>query len=141
MSGKRTNRDAEPSPASAGCHGDTLSVLRTLIDGVRGMGLGDPDCGDRIEASDVVRWAVDEIERLRDAIERLRVNLRLVDAGFTFGQPTSGQPTLTDAEREAIQRAIDSQQHRAAEMHSRSWNAAAIDEDCDTLRGMLERTK
>jgi hypothetical protein len=40
-------------------------VLRSLADGVRGMGLGDPDCGDRIEASDVVRWAVDEIERLR----------------------------------------------------------------------------
>jgi hypothetical protein len=54
-----------PSLASAGCLGDTLSVLRTLIDGVRGMGLGDPDCGDRIEATDVVRWAVDEIERLR----------------------------------------------------------------------------
>jgi hypothetical protein len=46
---------------------------------------------------------------------------------------------LTDEEREAIKRAIDSQQDRAAEMHSRSWNAAAIDKDCDTLRGMLER--
>ena len=55
----------ERSVASAGSHGDTLSVLRTLIDGVRGMGLGDPDCGDRIKASDVVRWAVDKIERLR----------------------------------------------------------------------------
>jgi hypothetical protein len=43
------NDDTEPSLASAGSHGDTLSVLRTLIDGVRGMGLGDPDCGDRIE--------------------------------------------------------------------------------------------
>jgi hypothetical protein len=49
--------------------------------------------------------------------------------------------TLTAAEREAIQRAIDSQQHRAAEMHSRSWVAALIDDDCDTLRGLLERTK
>jgi len=65
MDTDNTNRDAEPSLASAGSHGDTLSVLRTLIDGVRGMGLGDPDRGDRIEASDVVRWAVDEIERLR----------------------------------------------------------------------------
>ena len=46
---------------------------------------------------------------------------------------------LTDEERGAIKRAIDSQQDRAAEMHSRSWNAAAIDDDCDTLRGMLER--
>jgi hypothetical protein len=48
---------------------------------------------------------------------------------------------LTDEEREAIQRAIDSQQRIAAEMHSRSWNAAAIDDDCDTLFGLLERTK
>ncbi len=46
---------------------------------------------------------------------------------------------LTDDERETIKRAIDSQQDRAAEMHSRSWDAAAIDEDCDTLRGLLER--
>ena len=52
-------------PASAGSHGDSLTVLRSLADGVRGMGLGDPDSGDRIEASDVVRWAVNEIERLR----------------------------------------------------------------------------
>jgi len=44
---------------------DLLPVLRTLADGVRGMGLGDPDCGERIEASDVVRWAATEIERLR----------------------------------------------------------------------------
>lgn len=46
---------------------------------------------------------------------------------------------LTDEEREAIKRAIDSQQRIASELHSRSWTAAAIDEDCDTLRGMLER--
>jgi hypothetical protein len=46
---------------------------------------------------------------------------------------------LTDAEREAIKRAIDSQQRIAAELHSRSWNAAAIDDDCDTLRGILGR--
>jgi len=174
--------------------GDTLSVLRTLIDGVRGMGLGDPDCGDRIEASDVVRWAVDEIERLRitDAereavecgiqaiglaprdertlayadrhafqiLEELgaecdRLGVRVVDVHGESGlaseffativsyiearEKECDRATLTDAEREAIQRAIDSQQHRAAEMHSRSWNAAAIDDDCDTLRGLLER--
>jgi len=47
--------------------------------------------------------------------------------------------TLTDEEREVIKRAIDSQQRIAAELHSRSWNAAAIDDDCDTLRGLLER--
>ena len=48
---------------------------------------------------------------------------------------------LTDAEREAIERAIVSQQHRAADMHPRSWIAADIDDDCDTLRGLLERTR
>jgi hypothetical protein len=51
----------------------------------------------------------------------------------------AAKPVLTDEEREAIKRAIDSQRDRAAEMHSRSWNAAAIDEDCDTLRGVLKR--
>ena len=73
----------ERSVASTGPHGDTLSVLRTLIDGVRGMGLGDPDCGDRIEASDVVRWAVDEIARLRITDEEQDVLDRLAhDASY-----------------------------------------------------------
>ena len=37
------------------------------------------------------------IQDQRAEIERLRVNLRLADAGFTFGQPT-----ITDEEKEAI---------------------------------------
>ena len=37
------------------------------------------------------------IQDQRAEIERLRVNLRLADAGFTFGPPT-----LTDEERKAI---------------------------------------
>jgi hypothetical protein len=49
------------------------------------------------------------------------------------------RPTLTDAEREAIERAIAAQEHRAADMHPRSWIAADIDDDCDTLRALLER--
>jgi hypothetical protein len=57
-----------------------------------------------------------------------------------------GRARLTDAEREAIQRTIDSQQDRAAEMHSRSAlsrsrAAEAIEDDCDTLRWLLERAK
>jgi hypothetical protein len=48
---------------------------------------------------------------------------------------------LTDAEREAIQRAIAAQEHRAAEMHPRSWIAADIDDDCDRLRALLKRTR
>jgi hypothetical protein len=47
------------------------------------MGLGDPDCGDRIEASDVVRWAVDEIARLRITDEERDVLDRLAhDASY-----------------------------------------------------------
>ena len=38
------------------------------------------------------------IQDQRAEIERLRVNLRLADAGFTFGPPS-----LTDAEREAVE--------------------------------------
>jgi hypothetical protein len=48
---------------------------------------------------------------------------------------------LTDAEREAIERAIAAQEHRAADMHPRSWIAADIDDDCDRLRALLERTR
>jgi hypothetical protein len=66
--------DGHPGP-------DLLPVLRTLADGVRGMGLGDPDCGERIEASDVVRWAVAEIERLRlTAAEREAIHWVMGDA-------------------------------------------------------------
>jgi len=63
---------------------DLLPVLRTLADGVRGMGLGDPDCGERIEASDVVRWAVDEIERLRLTDEE-REAIRFASALYERG--------------------------------------------------------
>jgi hypothetical protein len=48
---------------------------------------------------------------------------------------------LTDAERKAIERAIAAQEHRAAGMHPRSWIAADIDDDCDRLRALLERTR
>jgi len=84
MSDSTTPQDGKAMPpASAGSHGDLLPVLRSLADGVRGMGLGDPDCGDRIEASDVVRWAVDEIERLRLTDEERDVLGRVADdAGY-----------------------------------------------------------
>lgn len=71
---KMLKNDGHPGP-------DLLPVLRTLADGVRGMGLGDPDCGERIEASDVVRWAVAEIERLRlTAAEREAIHWVMGDA-------------------------------------------------------------
>jgi len=44
---------------------EMMEHLQSLADGVRGMGIGDPDAGARVEASDVVRWAVTELERLR----------------------------------------------------------------------------
>jgi hypothetical protein len=91
-----------------------------------------------LDRSELLAEAADEIERLRDAIRRLAeqdATLSVCDGAVTVTMDA----TLTDAEREAIERAVDSQQARAAEMHSRSWTAAAIDQDCDTLRGMLGR--
>ena len=41
------------------------------------------------------------LDEAADEIERLRVNLRLADAGFTFGQPA-----LTDEEREAMEASV-----------------------------------
>jgi hypothetical protein len=75
-----------------------------------------------------------QYERYRGSGTRMEKMLK--DAGAALAKAR-----LTDDEREAIKRAIDSQRDRAAEMHSRSWNAAAIDEDCDTLLRLLERTK
>ena len=44
---------------------DMMAHLRALPLGLRGMGIGDPDDGGRIEAAEVVKWAIGEIERLR----------------------------------------------------------------------------
>jgi hypothetical protein len=128
MSNDNTQGGAEPSPASAGSHGDSLSLLRLLADGVRGLGIGDPDCGDRTEASDVVRWAADEIERLRLAISRIAeqdATLSVCDGNVTVTMDA----TLTDEERGAIRRAAAV----AREMHDTRLEAA--------LGGLLERTK
>jgi len=69
---------------------DWLPVLRSLADGVRGMGLGDPDCGERIEASDVVRWAVTEIERLRMSSEEREAIHFVVGDVADITQPPEG---------------------------------------------------
>ena len=103
-------------------------MLRLLADGVRGLGIGDPDCGDRTEASDVVRWAADEIERLRLAISRIAeqdATLSVCDGNVTVTMDA----TLTDEERGAIRRAAAV----AREMHDTRLEAA--------LGGLLERTK
>lgn len=41
-------------------------LLRTLPPAVRGMGFGDPDDAEYAHASDVVSWAISEIDRLRE---------------------------------------------------------------------------
>lgn len=46
---------------------EMFEALRSLEYAVRHMSQGDPDDGPVLQASDVVRWAVAEIERLRAA--------------------------------------------------------------------------
>jgi hypothetical protein len=119
------------SLASAGSHGDSLSVLRQLAEGVRGMGMGDPDCGDRIEASDVVRWAADEIERLRFAIRRLAdqdATLSVCGGNVTVTMDA----TLTRYERHCIGRVRDIYADE---------DDVACNEIAAVLDGLLERTK
>jgi hypothetical protein len=89
---------------------------------------------DLLCARPLIQWA----KTLQGLWERLSGSAAISGAGKSVPAANT-PPTLTDEEIEAIKRAIDSQQDRAAEMHSRSWTAAAIDEDCDTLRGMLGR--
>ena len=47
-------------------------------------------------------WPSELMNEAAGEIERLRVNLRLADAGFTFGPPT-----LTDEERHFLERCAD----------------------------------
>ena len=109
---RKTGGDfGQPSGASAGSHGSPVAWVAFAADASESRALF----------------------LTRDAAERAARK-----HGW-FVAELFARPTLTDEEREAIKRAIDSQQRRAAEMHSRSWTAAAIDDDCDTLRGMLER--
>ena len=47
-------------------------LLRTLPPALRGMGFGDPDDVEYAHASDVVAWAIRQIDRLREENETLR---------------------------------------------------------------------
>ena len=49
-----------------------LDILKALAHGVGDMTYGDPDDADAVKAADVVRWAVEEIDRLREENETLR---------------------------------------------------------------------
>ena len=120
MSDSTTPQDsAAMSPASAGSV-DALSVLRKLVDGVRGMTYGDPDDPSSVEASAIVRWAIDEIEQLRGSMEWYRGMLVEAEVKMVMMR-------LTDAEREAVAEC----QEWATVADHRSLAA--------TLRGLLER--
>jgi hypothetical protein len=94
MNTDETKRDAEPTPASTGSV-DALSVLRKLVDGVRGMTYGDPDDPSSVEASTIVRWAIDEIEQLRGSI-------RWHKEVLVGAEEKMARMRLTDSERKAI---------------------------------------
>ena len=54
-------------------------LLRTLPPALRGMGFGDPDDAEYAHASDVVAWAIREIDRLREERRWIPVGERLPD--------------------------------------------------------------
>jgi hypothetical protein len=45
-----------------------IEILRSLAHGVGNMTYGEPDATDAVSAADVVRWAVAEIELLRESL-------------------------------------------------------------------------
>jgi hypothetical protein len=56
-----------------------LDILKALAHGVGDMTYGDPDDADAVKAADVVRWAVEEIDRLREERRWVPVGERLPD--------------------------------------------------------------
>ena len=129
MCDKTTPQDSAAMPPASTGSVDALSVLRKLRDGVRGMGIGDPDCGERVEASDIVRWAVDEIEQLRGSMEWYKDLLREAEEKMC-------RMALTDAEREAVDRASETLRYLQAD-----YGKTQTEQDAYTLRALLERTK
>ena len=119
MNTDNTQDGAEPSLASAGSRGDAVCdrIAAYLFSG----GLFSPEMANH----DAVR---DLLIDARDEIKRLRVNLRLADAGFMLGHPT-----LTDEERAALEYGI-----RQADEYDRvgieDAKRAAI-----VFRGLLKR--
>jgi hypothetical protein len=55
-----------------------IEILRSLAHGVGNMTYGEPDATDAVSAADVVRWAVEEIERLREERRWISVGERLL---------------------------------------------------------------
>jgi len=56
-------------------------LLRTLPPALRGMGFGDPDDVEYAHASDVVAWAIREIDKLREERRWVPVGERLPEHG------------------------------------------------------------
>lgn len=54
-------------------------LLRTLPPALRGMGFGDPDDAEYAHASDVVAWAIKEIDRLREERRSISTLLQKVE--------------------------------------------------------------
>jgi len=75
------------------------------------------------------------VKQQRAEIERLRVNLRLADAGFTFGSPT-----VTDEQREAIAYGVLVCEATAGCANDRDTIEGAS-RAADVLRGLLERQR
>lgn len=124
--------EAEPSPASAGSHGE-------------------PDAWAAVGQDGRLLWA----ERRREMVARYVVDGTPIVP--LYRQP---QPTLTDEERTAIEDAVSDADETAEdeELAATTWAAsvdaaamaavrfhramsAAYQEQADVLRGLLERTK
>jgi hypothetical protein len=125
MSNDNTQGVSEPSPASAGSRGDAVCdrITAYLFSG----GLFNPEMANH----DAVR---DLLIDARAEIERLRVNLRLADAGFTLGEPT-----LTDEERSLLTKLGSDTREWDKYSNGRPWFVRVA--DAAIIRGLLDRLK
>jgi hypothetical protein len=98
---------------------DNLDALKSLSAAVGDMATG----GNR--ASDIIDWAVGEIEILRAMVSAMESQSPAGSA--------AGEPALTDAEREAVEWA-------AFEFDGLRPDNGKAAERAATLRGLLERT-
>ena len=115
MNADNTQGGAGPSGASAGSRGGAVCDRITAY--LSGGGLFNPEMANH----DAVR---DLLIDARAEIERLRVNLRLAGAGFTFGEPA-----FTEEERGILSDASE-----AALAYGNGYEAGVI-------QGILDRTK
>jgi hypothetical protein len=60
-----------------------IEILRSLAHGVENMTYGEPDATDAVSAADVIRWAVAEIELLREERRWVPVFGEIIDIKFS----------------------------------------------------------